>query len=631
MDRDLAAGSLVDSLLDPIADDGRVSNAATKALGGRPSKASIRPQWTARLARNPNPGDGNPAFVLIDRYGGIQRYVEQSPSVDLKKHLGQTVSVRRDTGHTLLASQLDLPRTPRRPAANSAKQNGDVKLAAFEEMPSPEPTLADGPPSPTAEPLPSREVVEGEIIEGQGPLLDEQGQPLVIPEGVDPLYLDGGMHDEGLHFDGCDMCGSKVCKTPGGCGYGSRPIVYAHGEYLLWWFDGMNTPPLVAAADNPQFQMAEIIYGGDEILDEARHGGRITLGYFMDDYGHTGIEGEYLALGVLDETFVAGNLALDQSNVPPYIGRPFFNTAGVDADGDGDTNDPGDIPRGPLVEEVETDGLSGTVRVRSESDFRSAGIRLRRALCCIPGSQADCGDMVGCGDAVGCGPMGCGMGVGGASPYARFFSRGTRRFDLITGFRWTVLDESLSIEEDLTSLADGTTFLLNDNFATSNRFTGGEVGFLWEWLHNQWSLEFLSKVAIGNTRQRVFISGSTLFDRGTADEDFATGGLLTQNSNIGAYERDELSVIPELGFTVGYMLTDRLRFTAGYTFLYWSNVVRPGDQIDTDVNVTQIPRFAESGGTPDVVDPISMDHPRFAFQQSDLWVNGLNLGLEYQW
>ena len=47
-----------------------------------------RPQWSARLARNPHEGDGNPPFVLIDRYGGIQRYVEPVQNIDLANTCG---------------------------------------------------------------------------------------------------------------------------------------------------------------------------------------------------------------------------------------------------------------------------------------------------------------------------------------------------------------------------------------------------------------------------------------------------------------------------------------------------------------------------------------------------------------
>jgi hypothetical protein len=70
------------------------------------------------------------------------------------------------------------------------------------------------------------------------------------------------------------------------------------------------------------------------------------------------------------------------------------------------------------------------------------------------------------------------------------------------------------------------------------------------------------------------------------------------------------------------MLTPRLRATCGYTFLYWSRVVRPGDQIDLEVNQELIPP-GSGDGLP--------AHPQFAFRDTDLWVHGFNVGLEYQW
>jgi len=88
-------------------------------------------------------------------------------------------------------------------------------------------------------------------------------------------------------------------------------------------------------------------------------------------------------------------------------------------------------------------------------------------------------------------------------------------------------------------------------------------------------------------------------------------------------------MIPEIGFTLGYNLTKRLKLTTGYTLLYWSNLVRPGDQIDLDVNANLLPR--NNGGTPDPATIVPGDHPRFVFRQTDLWAQGLNLGAEYTW
>jgi hypothetical protein len=230
-----------------------------------------------------------------------------------------------------------------------------------------------------------------------------------------------------------------------------------------------------------------------------------------------------------------------------------------------------------------------------------------------------------CDTCVGGGP------VGGEAPCLKFFQQGTRHVDMIYGFRWAQLKEGLNIREDLEVIAPstpadvGTTFLVNDNFSTSNEFVGGEIGFLWDWQRDRWSLEFLSKLAIGSTRQRVAINGFTVTTPpgGAAQTD--EGGLLAQSTNIGEYERDELSVLPELGVTVGYMVTDRLRITGGYSFLYWSRVARPGDQISLRVNPEVIPNSSE----PD--DDDFPQEPQFVFRDTDIWAHGLNAGLEYQW
>lgn len=78
--------------------------------------------------------------------------------------------------------------------------------------------------------------------------------------------------------------------------------------------------------------------------------------------------------------------------------------------------------------------------------------------------------------------------------------------------------------------------------------------------------------------------------------------------------------MPELGITLGYDFTCRLRATFGYTFLYWSKVARPGEQIDTELNPSQFPPGTLVGAP----------HPQFVFHTSDFWAQGLNFGLEYR-
>ena len=53
----------------------------------------------------------------------------------------------------------------------------------------------------------------------------------------------------------------------------------------------------------------------------------------------------------------------------------------------------------------------------------------------------------------------------------------------------------------------------------------------------------------------------------------------TNNGNIGYRESTLFSVVPEARADVSYRVTDRLSVRAGYSFLAFTNVERPGAQI----------------------------------------------------
>lgn len=63
----------------------------------------------ARLIKTPEREAGRPPYALADQAGTIQRYVEPVPGIDLEPYVNQVITVRHDTGETLLASQLELP------------------------------------------------------------------------------------------------------------------------------------------------------------------------------------------------------------------------------------------------------------------------------------------------------------------------------------------------------------------------------------------------------------------------------------------------------------------------------------------------------------------------------------------
>ena len=135
----------------------------------------------------------------------------------------------------------------------------------------------------------------------------------------------------------------------------------------------------------------------------------------------------------------------------------------------------------------------------------------------------------------------------------------------------------------------------------------------------------VTDAGLGDTHQEVRISGSTVFTNPGGAPVTQPGGLLALPTNIGNYSRDVFTVIPQININVGRQVTDRLRIFVGYNFMYWSNVVRPGDQIDPVVNPTQLPT---STGPGTLVGPA---RPAFAFHDTGVWLQGVSLGLGYSW
>jgi hypothetical protein len=200
------------------------------------------------------------------------------------------------------------------------------------------------------------------------------------------------------------------------------------------------------------------------------------------------------------------------------------------------------------------------------------------------------------------------------------------RIDFLAGWRYARLDEQLLISDFKRSVGSGsglqigTTVEEYERFATLNQFHGGEIGLLAEWRRCRWTLETVLKLALGGTRSQANIQGSTTVSVPDPDVAISPTGLLVQETNRGSYQGDSFAVVPELGVALGYQLTPRLRANAGYTFLYWSQVARPGDQIDLDLNPTQL----QPGGL------VGAPRPAFDWKFTDMWAQGISLGLDYR-
>jgi len=426
----------------------------------------------------------------------------------------------------------------------------------------------------------------------------EDGQEsMVLGESYNP---NEGLAEIG---GGCTSCGGGGCASCGDTcgnafdlcnpgGWAGRQLCIglpSHGwvsvEYLNWYQNGMETPALVTTSPVSTAQnlagvlpAATTLFGGnDDILNDRMNGTRVRFGWWFANNPDVGIEGEYLGFGTRTESFDR------QSNGSLILARPFYNAVTGLEDSE-------------LVSFPGT--VSGRVRTTATSKLDGAAVRFRRLLCC----SSDCGF-----SPIACGPVPT-----------------QSRIDATLGWRFFQLKESLGIQEDLTSLRTSApgSFILNDNFRTRNQFNGAELGVHWMGRRGYWSLDMLMRMGLGNTRQEVIINGTTQATQ-NGNTTTSNGGLLAQRTNSGTFERNQFGVVPELGTTLGYQVTQRMRLTAGYSFIYWSNVVRPGDQIDTTVNPNLLP--------PENPTQTAFLNPRFTFQDSDYWVQGLSLGGEYRW
>jgi hypothetical protein len=433
---------------------------------------------------------------------------------------------------------------------------------------------------------------EGSVVYAEGPEPMVLGDSYEIEDGLAAIGA-SSCSDGSCASSGCDSCG-LTCGTPFSfdlCnpgGLDGRMLCLAlpsHGwtsvEYLMWYQTGLELPALVTTSPTGTAQAqagvlpnATTLFGGNnETLTDRLNGMRVRFGWWFVNNPKLGIEGELLGTSESRDNF-------DQSSTgTPILARPFYNVLTGMEDSE--------LVAFPNV-------VSGRMQVEAASQFRGAAVRFRRMLCCNSGCKFS---------HVVCGPV-----------------PAQSRIDATAGWRYYQLNESVTMRETLTGSSPAGSFVINDEFRTRNLFNGAEVGVTWQGRRGYWSLDTLMRVGLGNNQQRVMINGSTVINNGAPQ----VGGLYAQRTNIGSFQRDQFSVIPELGATLGYQLTQRLRMTAGYSFIYWSNVVRPGDQIDTSVNTNLLPPESTPVQT-------AFLNPRFEWNDSPFWIHGLNVGGEYRW
>ena len=390
-------------------------------------------------------------------------------------------------------------------------------------------------------------------------------------------YADKSVAEE---CEGVDFCGFACCCPPG--------KLWLRADYLMWWTNGMRLPPLVTTS--PQgtaydqagvLPNATVLFGDDTYGTGGRSGYRLSWGMWLDNCCTWGIEGDYFALGQ-----GTGNYSSPFSTGNPILARPLY-----------------DVETGAQGRQIIAyeDHAEGTVSVNSKDYFQSTGVALTYNLCCNDDCCESCDP---CGDC--CLPL--------------LFCC---RTDLLVGYRWYKYSDSVAVQEDLRITDPQSPFLnsifrVNDDFRARNDFHGSEFGLKTKLYRGRWSLELLTKIAIGNTHQVVNINGQTIITPSGGATQVHDGGVLAVRTNEGTYTRDSFTMIPQLGIDLGYQVNENWRAYIGYNLLYWATVIHAGEQIDLNIDPRNIPPTQ---------DP-ALPFPAFPGKTSSFWAHGLNLGLE---
>lgn len=217
--------------------------------------------------------------------------------------------------------------------------------------------------------------------------------------------------------------------------------------------------------------------------------------------------------------------------------------------------------------------------------------------------------------------------------------------------RWLQLEESLKFRADTTTLpnspfsSNSSQFI--DRFQTTNDFVLGQTGLRGQFNWGRWHLEGIVKGALGASIEEAKIRGSSktitgtvwFITSGTGNETLA-GGIFTQPSNIGRYRDTPFAYALEAQANSLLEITKNWVIDIGYTFLWMSKVLRPGNSIDRNINSTRTALADASRATTGIGSgPIPFGTPgsapaaegktvpKMLFKQSTFWAQGLNVGI----
>jgi Putative beta barrel porin-7 (BBP7) len=366
------------------------------------------------------------------------------------------------------------------------------------------------------------------------------------------------------------LAGGMASAQTGSLGSATAGPFSVSAEALVWWFKNSPTPvPLITDGlfDQPG---THVLLGGGDQNTNANPGFRVTAGYALNE--RWGLEGNFL---YIPSRSTSNSVASSGKLGSTDLLLPFFDVT--------------------QNQENETE-LSFAPIYRG-----SAREELSNSL----------------------------MGAEANGTWALALGR-PWQVDLLGGFRWLRLHETYTVTTSSPFIPPFPTDIWNttDKFDAFNNFYGAQLGVRARYDWGRWFANGALKFGMGAMVQTVNISGSleTNDFTGFGPTETFPGGYFALPSNIGHHTRTVFAVVPEVGLNVGYQITSWASVFVGYTFLYTNNVVRPGNQMNRNINPTQSVSYV---GEPPVT-PQGPAQPSFQFNSSDFWAQGITVGLSFR-
>ena len=349
-----------------------------------------------------------------------------------------------------------------------------------------------------------------------------------------------------------------------------RPYVWAHFDLLLWRVtNGPVRVPVLTENNNPNSVGSineagtRVLVGGTgrDIRYEGLQGLRISAGAWLDADGHFGVE----LAGFRMEPDMAGYVAT--TGGVPTLAIPVNSLTTLGANPAGETA-------------LNSGGSPSAIRIRGTADIW--GTELNALFVANPEDEVALG--------------------------------------LLFGGRYLNFSEKFELTDIFYDTMNTGTIAVRDSFETRNHFGGVNLGAQARWNLGRWQASLGGKVAVGIVRQNLDVRGETVINGsafGMANASFP-GGVFSQASNIGNYTQDRLGVLPEANFRLAFAVTQNLRVSVGYDALFMNSVLRPGNQLDRNVNLNQSVLFGNGALLPQRAPAVS---------ESSLWMHGVNFGI----